>query len=160
MDADDRHGRARREKGVVPNELEIDRPAEELFDFCSDLRNELEWNPQQMESVSLLSPEPVGVGSRFRAKWKDGPESVIEYVEFERPHRWVAQSESALWGIRFEGRVTETVEGSRLDTKMEVVGRGVGRLLRPVFVWMLRREAPKSAARIRQTLEGRAVGSG
>ena len=156
MGTREQRGRLEQEKGEVGNEVEVDLPATELFDFCVDLRNELEWNPQQMEAVSLLTPEPIGVGSRFRAKWKDGPESVIEVVEFDRPHRWVSRSESSIWGMRFEGRVTETARGSRLVTTMQVEGRGIGRLLRPVFLLFLRREAPKSADRIRRTLEARA----
>jgi len=39
----------------------------EVFDFCSDLRNELVWNPNA-EQVDKLTDGPVGAGTRFRAR--------------------------------------------------------------------------------------------
>ena len=57
---------------VIHNSTEIRCTPEQAFDYLSDMRNELEWNPA-VESVEKLTDGPVGVGTRFRAKWKGGP---------------------------------------------------------------------------------------
>lgn len=46
----------------------IRRSPEDAFRFCSDLRNELVWNPKA-KSVKKLTDDPVGIGTRYRAQW-------------------------------------------------------------------------------------------
>lgn len=57
-----------------------------MFDFCSDLRNELVWNPNAVQ-VEMLTDDPVRVGTRFRARWSNAGEVIVELVEFDRPKR-------------------------------------------------------------------------
>ena len=52
------------------NEIEIEAPPEAVFDELSDQRREMRWSAK-MRSVELLSGEPIGVGSRLRARWAD-----------------------------------------------------------------------------------------
>ncbi|HEY8407571.1 MAG TPA: hypothetical protein VIK66_06310 [Gaiellaceae bacterium] len=42
----------------------IRRPVEEVFDYVADERNEPNFNARIFR-VQLLTPEPIGVGSRF-----------------------------------------------------------------------------------------------
>jgi hypothetical protein len=54
-------------------EMVIHRPAQDVFDYCSDLRSELQWNPK-VKYVQKLTEGPVGVGTRYRAQWSNsGP---------------------------------------------------------------------------------------
>lgn len=51
----------------------IRRPPEEVFEFCSDLRSELQWNPK-VKYIEKLTQGPAGVGTRYRARWANsGP---------------------------------------------------------------------------------------
>lgn len=142
-----------RPKEVIENSVELKRPAVEVFDYSSDLRNELEWNPKEMRSVELLTPEPVQAGSSYRARWKGGPAMSIEYVEFDRPHRWVAIANSSFWHMRFTGTVEETGDGCRLTARMEITPRGLGRLFFPVLVRGLRRDEQNNMALIKRAVE-------
>ena len=65
----------------------IQSPPARVFDFCADLRNELIWNPNA-KHVELLTDEPIGVGTRFRARWTNAGEVTVEMIEFDRPRRW------------------------------------------------------------------------
>jgi hypothetical protein len=40
-----------------------------VFDYCSDNRNELEWNPSAI-SIEKLTDGPVGLGTKYLARWK------------------------------------------------------------------------------------------
>ena len=46
---------------VIRNTVVIRCTPEQAFDYLSDLRNELDWNPT-VQSVEKLTDGPVGVG--------------------------------------------------------------------------------------------------
>lgn len=48
---------------VISNSVVIRCTAEEAFDYLSDLRNELEWNPG-MDTIEKLTDGPVGLGTK------------------------------------------------------------------------------------------------
>ena len=74
---------------VIENQATIACTPEELFDYCVDLRNELEWNPTVI-SMEKLTDGPIGVGTRYLARWKGAPSAIeVTCVEFDRPRRWV-----------------------------------------------------------------------
>ena len=45
---------------VIENQTTVACTPEELFDYCVDIRNELEWNPTA-KSMEKLTDGPVGV---------------------------------------------------------------------------------------------------
>ena len=56
---------------VIRNSVILRCTPEEAFDYLSDLRAELGWNPS-CQSMEMLTEGPIGVGTRYRAKWKGG----------------------------------------------------------------------------------------
>ncbi len=72
---------------VIENTVEIARTPEAVFDYLADQGNEVHWNPDCV-SMEPLTAGPLGVGSRFRAKWKQGPVVETECTHFERPRMW------------------------------------------------------------------------
>ena len=67
--------------------MDINRPPEEVFDYCSDHRHEPEWNPM-MKSVEKLTDGPIGAGTRYAADFAKGPPMVMECTQYERPATW------------------------------------------------------------------------
>ena len=65
---------------VISNSVEIRCTPEEAFDYLSDHRNELEWNPG-IESIGKLTDGPVGLGTKYlrsvrdfaRKEWRFAP---------------------------------------------------------------------------------------
>ncbi|MEY2455013.1 MAG: hypothetical protein QOK06_107, partial [Acidimicrobiaceae bacterium] len=53
---------------VIESAALIDSSPEQVFDYLSDPVNELEWNPK-VEIMERLTVGPIGVGTRWRAKW-------------------------------------------------------------------------------------------
>jgi hypothetical protein len=81
---------------VIENTVQIDRSPEEAFDYLVDLRNELEWNPG-VQSMEKLTEGPIGVGTRFLAKWKQSQLIEVECIRLRTPsqmgvlERWTAR---------------------------------------------------------------------
>lgn len=78
----------------IEGEIVIERPIEEVFDFVAGRRHQPRFNPQ-MRSSELVTSEPIGGRSRFRAEMPMLGRSVdltVEFTEFERPRRLRSRS--------------------------------------------------------------------
>jgi uncharacterized protein YndB with AHSA1/START domain len=121
------------EKTTVENVIEIAAPAEKVFDFVVDVRNEPQWNPKMLHA-EMLTPEPVGVGTRFRVRFgRRVGEALIEDIRVSRPHSWAAVSRSRALDVLSEGQIDETPNGSRLLMRMRLDPHGTLRLLTPAL---------------------------
>jgi hypothetical protein len=137
---------------VLENSVDIALPPPQVFDYLSDLRNEREWNPK-IRSVQLLTGEPIGVGTRYRARWVGSPDNTVEYTVFDRPHEWASVADSKMLTIRFAARVRAIDGGSRLRVRMELAPHGPMRLLDPVLGWLMQRKEGENMRLIRQKVE-------
>jgi Polyketide cyclase / dehydrase and lipid transport len=71
----------------ITGHVRIAARPEQVFDPVADTRNEPSFNPA-MTDVELLTPLPIGLGTRFLAHMgKADMEMIVELTEFERPHR-------------------------------------------------------------------------
>jgi hypothetical protein len=81
---------------VIDGEIVIERLVEDVFDYVADERNEPQFN-SRMSRVELVTPEPIGAGSRFLAESRmmGGTfEVAVEYTVFERPRLLGSRSRS------------------------------------------------------------------
>ena len=109
---------------VIRNSTVIRCTPEQAFDYLTDLRNELEWNPT-VESVEKLTDGPVGVGTRFRAKWKGGPPVEVETVRYDRPYAWENHNGGPI-AVVFTARLEPVTEGTRLSVDFDARPRPGG----------------------------------
>ncbi|CAN5233605.1 hypothetical protein BH18ACT5_BH18ACT5_08030 [soil metagenome] len=138
---------------LISNSVTIGCTQEEAFDYLSDSRNELEWNPG-IESIEKITDGPVGLGTRYRAKWKSSPHVVVEVIEFERPHRWTGHNGGPV-EVTVRCRLESVAEGTKLFADFEALPHGWFKLIFPLFLMRLRKEERANMTRIRETLERR-----
>jgi uncharacterized protein YndB with AHSA1/START domain len=123
---------------VIEAEVDIERPPEEVFDYCSDHRHEPEWNPM-MKRITKLTDGPVGAGTRYRAVFVKGPPMVMECTRYQRPTMWSVTGDSRALRARGGWRVLPTAGGARLVTRVEMEPHGPLRLAARL---LRRREQP------------------
>jgi diacylglycerol O-acyltransferase / wax synthase len=141
------------EVATVENMIDIAAPAEEVFDFVVDVRNEPRWNPQLLH-VQMLTPEPVGAGTRFRVIFGRGVgEAVIEDTKVDRPRLWAAVSRSRVLDVESEGQILGAPGGSRLIIRTRLRPRGTLRLLTPALGWWMHRIWEHDLVRVKTLLE-------
>ena len=139
---------------VIENHTTVTCTPEELFDYCVDIRNELEWNPT-VKSMEKLTEGPVRTGTRFLARWKGAPSAIeVECLEFERPHRWVHVNGGPI-AVTFTGTVEPVDGGSLLGARFDARPRGWFRLVFPAFVVMTRRQEKANMTHLREAVERR-----
>ena len=134
--------------------MEIRRSLEEVFDYLSDPRNELEWNPK-VEVMEKLTDGPLGVGSRFRAKWTKSKVVTMECTKYDRPHAWCYVNDGP---ITVELNIELSATGglaTLLNSRFEAHPHGAFRLIFPLFLIMIKREEARNMQLLRQALESR-----
>lgn len=107
----------------ISGKVRIARPAAVVFDFIADSRNEPEYNPA-MRSVELLTGEPIGAGTQFRALMGRGEMPLqVTLTQFEPPARLGSHTRSPL----MDTRGTLTFTQTRPAPKPQRSWRGTGR---------------------------------
>jgi Polyketide cyclase / dehydrase and lipid transport len=80
----------------IQGQIHIDRPVQEVFDFIADSRNEPGYNPG-MRGVTLLTEEPIGVGSQFQATMgRAQMQLLVTITDFHRPNELGSTTTSTL----------------------------------------------------------------
>jgi hypothetical protein len=144
-----------RRTAVIEAAIDIERPAEVVFGYCSDHTNEIEWNPA-MRRVAKITDGPIGVGTRYEMELLPGHPIIGECVAFNPPASWVVAGSVNGMRSSFSGRVVPVPAGARLGLRMEIETRGLRRAVLP----LLRRRMPRNLGRdiaiIKAKLEERA----
>lgn|SRR5512134_2649890 len=134
------------------SEVSIRRLPGDVFDFCSDLRNEMAWNPKA-RSVEKLTEGPVGVGTRFLARWSNAGPTVVEIVHFDRPHQWESHSITRGLEVLMTGRVEEDPIGAQYSLRLQLRPHGIAVLFAPLALRAMRSQEPRNMQLIRAALE-------
>lgn len=139
----------------VAGDIVIRRPAEDVFDFVADERNEPRFNPR-LSNVEIVSGEPIGAGTRFRAETASGGRTVpmtVEFTEFERPARLSSVSRvgttTIAGALTFEPHGEVTVMRWRWDVHLPVALRPLG----PIVGWLGARQERRIWGELKRLLE-------
>ncbi len=139
-------------RGVVENAIEIEATPSAVFDYCTDVLREPEWNPKPLE-VEKLTAGPIGLGTRFRIRLDGVGWSTTENIAFHRPSFCAATSASRLLDVRLEWEVAPTGRGARLSVRTLLLPHGFLRLAQPILRRYLRQQWEHHLRRIKARLE-------
>jgi hypothetical protein len=137
---------------VIEHAVEIRRSPEDVFDYCTDLRREPEWNPRTRR-IEKLTDGPIGLGTRYLGEWIKGDPMTIEFVRFQRPTAWTSVGRSRRLVANSDGQVSKTPSGIRLTIRMELQPQGPLRFLMPVLGIVMRRREQRNLRAIKAALE-------
>jgi hypothetical protein len=147
------HGVGSGRRGVVVEQAaDIQRSPDEVFDYCTDLGREPEWNPRTRR-IEKLTEGPIGLGTRFEGEWIKGDPMTIEFVRFQRPTTWASVGRSRQLLATSEGQVFATPGGARLVLRMQLQPQGPLRFLMPMLGPIMRRREAGNLRAIKTALE-------
>ena len=141
---------------MVVGKVYVNRPVADVFDFVSDIRNEVEWRAGTL-AVELSSGEPIGEGTA-------GASTVVfmrrtidvewRFAEFE-PHVHFARVITAgpRAGIERCRFVPFATLGTTVSFEIEVAGSGIMGVLSPALRPGLKRELDGDLRRLKSMLE-------
>src|SRR5215468_3401021 len=138
---------------VMQAEVDINRPPEAVFDYCSDHRHEPQWNPM-MTRAEKLTPGPIGAGTRYAAEFAKGPPMVMECTQYQRPTAWSLTGTSRALTARGGWRVLPTADGARLVMHTEMEPHGLLKLAAPLLRRRMQPMFDRDLCNIKARLEG------
>jgi len=114
---------------VVEKSIWINRPPQDIFDFHADHANRLAWHDHVTRS-EIITPPPVGLGSRFEIDTISAGRSVsmeIEIIAFDRPGAYSYRSTAN--SVITDSHQTFTAEssGTRFHVRIELHFKGLAR---------------------------------
>ena len=136
---------------VIKNRVQIQKPIEQVFDFTSDMRNELKWNPDVVSMVKITEG-PVGLGTRYQAKWRTSPLVMTECTQFERPSSFAYHNGGPI-EVDLTISLTQTTTGTLLTSQFDAKAHGFLRVIFPIFLIVLRRQEKANMVNVKRALE-------
>jgi uncharacterized membrane protein len=145
-------------KPIVVN-IEINRPAPEVFDYLEDVENNPKWL-RGMISAQWTTEPPVRVGSRYEQLAKFMGKQIrtsFEVVAHEPPKKITISSRE---GSSFPITVTRAVEpldarGCRVTETVDSEPGGFYRIAQPILRVLVRRTIGRDYKRLKALLESR-----
>lgn len=141
----------------IENQVEIERPVEEVFAFVSDAANDPEWCSRVI-SIEQTAGDGPGPGARYDCKHRPtiAPPIIREIsVEEWRPPelvRWRQEDSNGVFSITYTLGSTPT--GTRLTQTDEIEWK-VPRIAQPFAKRTVRRHMRKQMGDLKQLLESR-----
>jgi uncharacterized membrane protein len=139
----------------IVTSVQIARPPEDVFAYLSDLNRHPEWQ-ESLQSVTVESEGPVGVGTRVTHHRKLGPRTVAtasEITAYDPPHRIAFRGLDGPIRATGSQRIEAGGDGSRVDFEMELEGYGLGKLMLPMARRQAARQVVSDHERAKQILE-------
>jgi uncharacterized membrane protein len=141
----------------ITGTIEIARPAQDVFDYVTDLKRQSEWQ-EAIVSIEVETDGPTRVGTQAveTRRVPGGTRTFpFEMTEHDPPRRSSFQVTGG--PVRPHGSITLTPleNGTRtqVDFRMEFVGHGLGVLLIPLAQRDAQRQVPKDLDALKRRLE-------
>ena len=138
----------------VETSITINRPPEEIFDHWADGRLYNQWTPGAVKKdVRMVTPEPIGAGSKFRGTFKGIGELEYEILAYDRPWR-LAMVTHVKIGDLYHTITFERIDGATLVVELgEGQLKGIFKLLQPLFTSVFKKSFADNDRALKQYLE-------
>jgi uncharacterized protein YndB with AHSA1/START domain len=135
----------------------IDRPIDEVFAFLANGENDPKFSPRVLE-IRKATDGAIGVGTVYESTVKDAgmkTQRRFELTEFQPPTRirWAERSKNVVTAA--EGGYDLAPEGpaTRVTLHNVLEGHGIGKLLLPLALRAVRKDAPSFGESIKRAVE-------
>ena len=140
----------------VEREIDVARPADEVFERLTRIEDLPRWQPAIVEA-RLTSPGPIGAGSALRIVAVAGgkrTEATGTVTEFSRPELIALSAKAGPADITARVKVTALTESSsRVAVRTTIALGGMLRFVEGMARSRIEAEAPAAAAAVKEWLE-------
>jgi carbon monoxide dehydrogenase subunit G len=132
--------------------VRIARPAEEIWDYFTDVANDPEWNPSAIKARKT-SDGPLGVGSTFHVVRKMSGPMKLEYTEYSRPLRWALRGVGRGMSFTYAADLSPSGSATELTSTMNLEPNGFLSLLSPLLRYVTAKQLSQVHAALKRKLE-------
>ena len=125
-------------------QIRIVRPAEDIFDFLADLRNEPRFNPDA-SNIQQVTPGPIGLGTAYTEDFRRIGSYRTTIDQYERPRALGFDARNPKVDARVRFSLTPAGEGETdVGCTVELRMKGSMRLAEPLLRARIQREIEQS----------------
>jgi len=132
--------------------VRIERPAEVVWDYFTDVSHDPEWNPSAIKA-RRTSDGPLGVGSTFHVVRKMSGPMDLEYTEYSRPLRWSLRGTGRGVSFTYSADLTPSGSGTELTSRMNLDPKGVLAVAGPLIRIVTKRQLEQVHTALKRKLE-------
>lgn len=136
---------------TIISHVRISKPPEVVFDYISDMRNELKWNPDVM-FMQIISKGPVAAGTRFRAKWHMSDTLNVDITRYERPYNVTFQNGGPL-EVKLGLKLAPKGSGTEMESHFIVTPHGFLRAIFPILKGKLKSQEEENMINLKKAME-------
>lgn len=132
--------------------VRIERPAEVVWDYFTDVSNDPEWNPSAIK-VRRTSDGPLGIGSTFHVVRKRSGPMDLEYTEYSRPLRWSLRGVGRGMSFTYTADLKPSGTGTELTSEMNLDPKGVFVVASPLIRMVTKKQLEQVHTALKHKLE-------
>jgi carbon monoxide dehydrogenase subunit G len=132
--------------------VRIERPAEVVWDYFTDVSNDPDWNPSAIKA-RRTSDGPLGVGSTFHVVRKMSGPMDLEYTEYSRPLRWSLRGVGRGMSFTYDADLKPSGTGTELTSQMNLDPKGVYAVASPLIRMVTKKQLEQVHAALKHKLE-------
>ena len=132
--------------------VRIERPAEVVWDYFTDVANDPEWNPSAIKA-RRSNDGPPGVGSTLHVVRKMSGPTDLEYTEYSRPLRWTVRGTGRGVSFTYSADLTPSVGGTELTSRMQLEPKGLLAVASPVIRMVTKKQLEQVHTALKRKLE-------
>jgi uncharacterized protein YndB with AHSA1/START domain len=133
-------------------QVHIDRPPEDVWDYFTDIANDPEWSPST-KSSQKTSDGPLSVGTTFLVDRKQSGQTEMEYVEYTRPTRWILKGSAKPASFTYTADLAVAGGGTDLTSHMQLEPKGAFKLMSPFMKGFVSKQLKQVHAALKHKLE-------
>lgn len=137
-------------------QLDIARPAGEVFAYIDDIGRAPEWLSQCAEiTQTTAGPKGVGTGLRYRYR-EGGPRQGTmdgEVIAYEPGRTLGMRFTDAMFDLEIGFDVTPAAAGAHVDHHVEIEPKGMAKLMAPMIRGAVQKQIEQDTATLKQRLE-------
>ena len=135
----------------IVNTVQINKSPYEVFDYISDMRNELKWTPD-VQYMEKKSAGPVEVGTVFRAKWHKSDTIDVTITQYYPPYSVTFQNGGPL-EVTLLLQLFKTGEQTKLESRFTAIPHGFLRAIFPVVKSQIKAREKENMINLKKALE-------
>lgn len=102
--------------------------------------------------MEKLTDGPIGVGTRFLAKWKQSKHIEVRCIDYDRPRR-CAYVNGGPVSVRLSIELTPVGTGTELHSTFDARPNGWFRIVFPIFIQIMKRQEHRNMTNLKAALE-------
>lgn len=136
---------------VIVNRVLIKKSPSEVFDYISNMRNELNWNPDVLFMEKMTNGN-IGLGTKFKAKWHLSDTLEVSITKFEPPHEIFFENGGPV-EVNLQVTLTQFGSSTELESKFIAKPHGFIRAIFPIFKSQIKAQEKENMINLKKALE-------